>query len=81
MPVRIMDLSEGGCYIESAEEQPLGKSVILKISLPDGASLVVEGEILYLRPGTGYAVLFNGMADAGRADLERALARLRQLTR
>src|ERR1700730_9713443 len=50
-PVRIMDLSEGGCFIDSLEAPPsIGHRLVLKIDFPGDASLTLEGETLYVRP-------------------------------
>jgi hypothetical protein len=80
-PVQIVDLSEGGCFIESGDGHPeLGRPIELKISFPSGHTVVVQGETLYARPG-GYAVLFNRMSKATYLELERAVASVRKLKR
>jgi hypothetical protein len=79
-PVRIVNLSEGGCSVESSgTPPPIGESVVLRISFPDQTSLVVRGEIVYTRPGIGYGVLFSGLSEGTYAELERAVARIRYL--
>jgi len=78
-PVQIVNLSEGGCFIESAEGHPeIGHPIELKIVFPNGHSIVVQGETLYARPG-GYAVLFNRMSKATYVELEHAVAGIRKL--
>ncbi|HEY7287456.1 MAG TPA: PilZ domain-containing protein [Vicinamibacterales bacterium] len=78
--VRIVDLSEGGCFIESAgNHPPIGGPIELKISFPDGESILVRGETIYVRPG-GYAVLFEGQPETTYRELERAVDRIRSLT-
>jgi hypothetical protein len=77
--VRIMDLSEGGCFIRSSDEPPpLGRPLTLNVTFPDGATLALTGEALYTRPGEGYVVLFNGLSKATYSDLERTVERLRR---
>jgi hypothetical protein len=79
--IKIVDLSEGGCFIESADGHPeLGRPIDLKISFPSGHTVVVQGETLYARPG-GYAVLFNRMSKATYLQLEHAVASVRRLVR
>ena len=57
-PIRIYDLSLGGCFVNSMHEQREGSRVQLKIELPDEGSIVVDAETLYRRQGFGFAVRF-----------------------
>jgi hypothetical protein len=51
LPVRIYNLSEGGCFITSEHEaSAVGKSVVLKIDMPHVGWLTVRGEVLYAKP-------------------------------
>jgi hypothetical protein len=76
--VRIMDLSEGGCFIHAPGEAPaLGRQLVLTLTL-SRSTFKLTGEILYVRPGEGYAVLFAGLSEKTYAGLERAIAQLRQ---
>lgn len=78
VPVRILNLSEGGCYVEGGAPPPGGKSVVFEISFPTAGSLVVSGEALLTR-SDGYAVLFGGMTDANYSKLERIINNLRSM--
>ncbi len=57
-PIRIYDLSLGGCFVNSVHEQREGSRVQLKIELPNEGSIVVDAETLYRRQGFGFAVRF-----------------------
>jgi len=57
VPVRIYDLSLGGCFVNSVNPQRAGVRLLLKIDLPGEGSIRVHAETLYQRPG-GFAVRF-----------------------
>ena len=72
-PVRIYDISHGGCFVHAMHEQEQGVIVMLKIQLPDGGWIEFKAETLYRRPGFGFAVRFIDMDHQTRARLDRAL--------
>jgi hypothetical protein len=76
VPIRIHDLSVGGCLIESFHEQPPGRRMTLEIDLPFVGLLAIEGESLYTREGYGFAVKFLDLTDETRAKLEEVVRRL-----
>ena len=76
-PVRIYDLSEGGCFITSFHEAVTGRQFTLKIDLPYEGWVSLKAVTLYEKPGFGFAVRFTGMNDDVRARLGRALEKLR----
>jgi len=61
-PVRIYDLSAGGCFVTSLHEQQPGVTFTLEIELPYEGWVKVKAETLYVRPGFGFAVRFTSMA-------------------
>jgi hypothetical protein len=75
-PIRIYDISLGGCFVHAMHEQGRGVVVRLRIDLPVGDSLVLTAETLYRRPGFGFAVRFVDMDDQTRLKLARALRSL-----
>jgi hypothetical protein len=77
-PVRIHNLSEGGCFVNSIYEQQRGTEVILTIDLPQEEPITVEGETLYHRKDFGFGVRFTEMTQHARATLERVLNNLRR---
>src|SRR6202008_2977531 len=60
-PVRIYDLSEGGCFVNSLHDQASDVDVILKIDLPFEGWITVTARTLYRKPGFGFAVRFTEM--------------------
>ena len=75
-PVRIYDLSKGGCFVHSMHEQTIGIPVTLKIDLPFEGWITVEAEVLYRKEGFGFAVRFRGMDQATTAQLGRSVDKL-----
>ena len=57
VPVRIYDLSLGGCFVNSMNPQRVGIRLLLKIELPREGTITLHAESLYQRPG-GFAVRF-----------------------
>jgi hypothetical protein len=78
-PVRIYDLSEGGCFINSTHEQPRGIRFSLEIDLPFEGTIVVKAETLYEKFEFGYAVRFVDVAEQSAMLLQRSLLKLQRL--
>lgn len=77
-PVQIYDLSEGGCFVNSMQEQAEGRDVLLEINLPEEGPVTVTGLTLYSRPGFGFATRFTEVSPEAMAKLTRELDRLRK---
>lgn len=77
-PVRIYDLSEGGCFVNSLHEQQPGVQVILEIDLPYQGQITVNAETLYRKPGFGFAVRFVEMTEEDSTRLQRAIQQLQE---
>ena len=75
-PVRIYDISVGGCFVHAMHEQDQGVVVMLKIHLPGEQWVEVKAETLYRRPGFGFAVKFIDVTEATRMRLASALEAL-----
>jgi hypothetical protein len=75
-PVRIYDISLGGCFVHAMHEQESGIAVTLQIQLPGEGMLEIKAKTLYRRPGFGFAVRFVDIDDKARAQLTRALQAL-----
>lgn len=75
-PVRIFDISLGGCFVHAMHEQERGVVVLLKIQLPESGWVELKAETLYRRPGFGFGVRFIDMPPETRHRLERALEAL-----
>ena len=77
-PVQIYDLSPGGCFVNSLNEQSPGIRVVLEIDLPGEGRIKVTGETLYAKPDFGYAVRFVDMPSDLAARIDAALRRLNE---
>lgn len=75
IPVRIYDLSEGGCFVTSQYEQQEGVNVELSIELPGEGRIAAKARTVRDRPGFGFGVRFIEMSAEDRGRLARALAR------
>ena len=78
IPVLIYDLSPGGCFVNSLNEQRPGIRVVLEIELPGEGRIKLTGETLYAKPDFGYAVRFVDMPTELAARIEAALRRLNE---
>ena len=78
VPLRIYDLSMGGCLIQAYHEQPPGRRFTLEIELPDEGWIELEAESINVREGYGFAARFVEMTEETRASLDRVI---RQLSR
>jgi hypothetical protein len=75
-PLRIHDLSVGGCLIECYYDVAVGRRVTLQIELPAEGWITLDAETLYLRDNFGFAVRFVDLSDANRGRIERTIERL-----
>lgn len=76
VPLRIHDLSVGGCLVEAHYDQTVGRRIQMEIELPHEGWVTLEGDTLYIRPDFGFAVKFVDMGDETRGRLERVIARV-----
>ena len=77
-PILIYDLSEGGCFVNSMYDTPIGQRLVLRITLPYEGIITVNAETVYVRSGFGFAVRFIDLSDETYACLQSALDKLRQ---
>ena len=76
-PLRIFDLSRGGCFVNAMHDQTPGVSFVMKLDLPYVGSITLKALTLYARAG-GFAVQFLEMNDETVGRLERALDHLHE---
>ena len=50
-PVRIADVSEGGCFVESMAVLQVGERVMVKMALQKLGEVCVGGEVVAFHPG------------------------------
>lgn len=73
-PVRLHDLSSGGCFVHAMHEQEPGVVVMLKVQLPAIGWVELRAETVYRRPGYGFAVRFLDVNAETRQRLDEALS-------
>ena len=79
MPLQIHDLSEGGCFLIASHDPPeIGRRFVLRIDLPDEASITVQAETLHVQLEFGYAVRFVDLSKETRRELARLVQKLRE---
>jgi|ERR1043166_8572049 hypothetical protein len=76
-PLRIFDLSLGGCFVNAMHEQKPGIRFVVKIDLPYVGMVTMKAVTLYARAG-GFAVQFVDVDDETLGRLEDALDRLQE---
>jgi hypothetical protein len=72
-PLRIHDLSAGGCLIECYYDVAVGRRLTLQIELPTEGWITLDAEAIYLRNNFGFAVRFIGLSAANRSRIERTI--------
>lgn len=75
-PLRVHDLSVGGCLVECYYDVATGCRMTVQIELPGEGWITVGAETLYLRQNFGFAVRFVDLSDANRGRIERTIERL-----
>lgn len=76
VPIRIYDLSAGGCLIESRYPESRGQRLELEIDLPWEGWTTLDAEIVNIRPEYGYGVQFVGVPEEIRRRLDRVVERI-----
>jgi PilZ domain len=67
------DISVGGLYMNTQAELPQGSVLLLRIPLPSGNEVIVNGEVAFVNPGSGVGISFQGLTAEARALLEKEL--------
>jgi hypothetical protein len=75
-PIRIHDLSLGGCLVECYYDIAIGRRLNLQVNLPEEGWVTIEAETVYLRDNFGFAVRFINLSEPNRARIERTIERL-----
>ncbi len=68
----LIDVSLGGCYVETSALLPPGSPLKVIFSIDDGR-LQAVGKVLRIDPGSGMAIQFNDMNREGREKMQRVL--------
>ena len=76
VPLCIHDLSVGGCMVMSSMANAPPDRLTLEIELVHNTWITVSAELLYQRPGVGFAVRFVDVPQAIALRLERLVTGL-----
>ena len=76
---KITSLSAGGCLLATSSVQPLyGKTIYIRVPLPDQEWWEVRGEVLYYVRDVGFGVQFFDMTDDDRSTLRLLMQHYRE---
>lgn len=70
---RVYDLSFGGCYIEAGGHVKLLESLCFEIQSPTGRVLPLQGEVVHVQIGFGFAVRFTELSEEQQSGLTALL--------
>ncbi|HVQ39184.1 MAG TPA: PilZ domain-containing protein [Pyrinomonadaceae bacterium] len=73
--VRIADMSEGGCYIDTILEVTKGEILSLSIMMPDHEWLELEAVVAHHFPRLGFGVRFVNSSEAQRRQIRSLIYR------
>ncbi len=74
--VRLTDISEGGCFVDTLVPLVDGSPVALKLDEPSGLPLELPGRILYGQPTIGSAIAFDPLPQETRVRLLKLIMSL-----
>jgi hypothetical protein len=74
LPVRILDISEGGAFVGALVDANPGEQVTLGVRSPDQDWITLAAEVVHNQTGIGFAVRFVGTPEETRNNLARLLA-------
>jgi len=70
---RTCDISATGCFIDTLAQAEVGETLNLKLTLPDGEYISVQGVVKYQMPSLGFGVRFTRISDTDRLRLDALL--------
>jgi hypothetical protein len=71
--VRIADLSESGCYVDTIGEVSVGETLFLQILLPDGKWFKLQGIVAHHFSRLGFGVRFINLNEEQRRQIRLLL--------
>ena len=75
VPMRVTDISMGGCYLDTIGQAKPGESVTVNIVLPNGKVMTVSGIATYLQTHTGFGISFTNLSEEQRELIAGLLAK------
>jgi hypothetical protein len=71
---RLIDISLGGCYIESINQMAVGQPIRFEVSLPTGEWVTLHGQVAYTHPNVGFGVCFTELSTYEQDKLEQLMS-------
>lgn len=71
--VRISDLSEGGCFVDTISVVNMGEPVSIKARIPSSDWIELKGEIVSVFPGIGFGVQFSHLSENKHEQLRKLI--------
>ncbi len=62
-PVRVTDISMGGCYLDTIGRAEPGESVLISLILAEGKLVTLSGIATYAQTHTGFGVRFTNLSE------------------
>lgn len=72
--VRISDLSEGGCFVDSISVVNLHEKLSLKVRMPTGELIGLYGEVVTVFPGIGFGLRFIPESEEERTEIDHLVS-------
>jgi hypothetical protein len=73
---RTVNLSLGGCFLESLDREPPAGRLRLRLQLPRNEFIWLSGEVAYFVSERGFGVKFVNVSEESSMALNRAIANL-----
>jgi PilZ domain len=70
---RISDISETGIFVDSISPLPVGASLKLTFTLPNGHVVEVEGRVAQCQPGIGMGIEFSSLKPGDAAAISEVV--------
>lgn len=67
--VRITDLSEGGCFVDTTGETSIGERLTFRVELPEGNRLELTGVVAHQMRPVGFGLRFVNLTEQQREEL------------
>lgn len=67
--LRMADISEGGCYVDTILEVIKGETLFLKTLMPDGEWFEMQGVVAHHSPRLGFGVRFMNLDEEQRLQI------------
>lgn len=71
--IRISDLSQGGCYMDTIAEVGVGETLPLQILMPDGQWIELQAVVAHHTPRLGFGVRFVNLNEKQRHEIRSLL--------